>query len=259
MYCPSIDELKKFYKSPLGALAGRRLRRRIKNIWEDVFESKGKGKNIVLGVGYAAPYLVPLLKKKNYTPISYMPSKIGAAQWPKEKKNLSLMGDKFNMPFDDSSIDRVLLIHSLEYSDNPSHMMREIWRILAPEGRVLVIVPNRRSMWAKAEKTPFGHGMPFSYYQLKDLLEESMFLKTKTEFGLYLPPFETKFLLRTFAGIVEFLQNVSDKSRILKPRGGGVILMEAKKQIYATNEYKRKKKEALEPAYNQNGQGLKKG
>ena len=41
-------------------------------------------------------------------------------------------------------------------------LLREMWRVLAPEGRLLIIVPNRRGVWARFDTTPFGHGRPYS-------------------------------------------------------------------------------------------------
>ena len=37
--------------------------------------------------------------------------------------------------------------------------LREIWRVLAAGGRVILVVPNRAGIWARTEATPFGHGL----------------------------------------------------------------------------------------------------
>ena len=54
----------------------------------------------------------------------------------------------------DASIDRVLAVHSLEMAANARDQLREIWRVLAPGGRVILVVPNRRGLWARGEATP---------------------------------------------------------------------------------------------------------
>lgn len=52
----------------------------------------------------------------------------------------------------------------------------QIWRVLTPGGRMIVVVPNRAGVWARVEHTPFGHGRPYSRGQLRELLSETQFL-----------------------------------------------------------------------------------
>ena len=46
----------------------------------------------------------------------------------------------------------------LEMTNDPGTLLREAWRVLAAGGRLLVVVPNRRGLWARMDTTPFGHG-----------------------------------------------------------------------------------------------------
>ena len=64
------------------------------------------------------------------------------------------------LPLPDLSMDRIVVVHGLEYSENLRGFLREMWRVLSDGGRLLVVVPNRRSIWARADHTPFGHGHP---------------------------------------------------------------------------------------------------
>ena len=57
----------------------------------------------------------------------------------------------------------------------PAPLLREMWRVLTPEGRLLLIVPNRRGVWARLDTTPFGHGRPYSRGQLERLLTDALF------------------------------------------------------------------------------------
>ena len=50
----------------------------------------------------------------------------------------------------------------------------EIWRVLSGNGRLLVIAPNRRGIWARFEHTPFGHGRPYTSSQLYRLLRDTL-------------------------------------------------------------------------------------
>jgi hypothetical protein len=50
-----------------------------------------------------------------------------------------------------------------------------LWRVLAPEGKLLLVAPNRTSLWAQVERSPFAHGRPYSRSQLDRLLRDAMF------------------------------------------------------------------------------------
>ncbi len=76
------------------------------------------------------------------------------------------------MPLPNSCIDRALIIHALEITEHPRDLLAEIWRILTPGGRVVVVVPGRSGLWARLDRTPFGHGRPYSRGQLAELLRE---------------------------------------------------------------------------------------
>ena len=82
-----------------------------------------------------------------------------------------MLVDETELPLIDEGADRILLVHMLEWSENPLELLRELWRVLAPNGRLLLIVPNRRGLWARVDTTPFGYGSPFSRSQLTKLLE----------------------------------------------------------------------------------------
>ena len=101
-----------------------------------------------------------------------------------------------------------------------------MWRVLAGNGRLIVIAPNRASLWAQFETTPFGHGTPFSRAQLQRLLTDSMFTPLNFTNCLYFPPFATRQLLRDGAR----WEAVGAR---LWPRFSGVLVAEATKQVYA--------------------------
>ncbi len=98
--------------------------------------------------------------------------------------------------------------------------------MLAPGGKVLIVVPNRRGLWARREATPFGHGQPFSRSQITQALRESLFSPAGWDMALFVPPFEWRPLIRA--------ANAWERvGGFLWPRFSGVILVEATKQIYA--------------------------
>ena len=216
-----VIDLDAFYASRLGLVARRMIRRRIRAFWPQL-----RGQS-VLGLGYATPYLRPFRDEAERV-IAVMPAAQGVMPWPRDGRRLVALADETELPLPDGSIDRALLVHSIECSEQLRPMLREIWRVLAGGGRLLVVAPNRRGIWARLERTPFGYGHPFSPPQLSRLLRESMFSPLQSTSALYIPPSASRTMLR-FAGAWEGLGD----------RWGlpfaGVLVVEASKQVYAAH------------------------
>jgi SAM-dependent methyltransferase len=134
--------------------------------------------------------------------------------------------EETELPLDDESADRLILVHMLEWSEKSRVLLRELWRVLKPNGRLLMIVPNRRGLWARVDTTPFGYGTPFSRTQLNKLLKECFFSPEDWDYALYMPPFNWRILLRWPV----FWERLG---LVLWPTFSGVILVEATKQVYA--------------------------
>jgi SAM-dependent methyltransferase len=221
MVC-SVYDLKAFYTHRGGLFVRRLLNRRIKEIWPDNL----KGLR-VLGFGYACPYLRPYFLEAERT-FNIMPSSIGVHHWPDgaHEKNLSCLADEGSLPLETESIDRILLVHGLEYAEQPQQMFQEMWRVLKSNGRILIIVPNRLGLWARADWTPFGHGHPYSVAQLTHHLADNYFVHEKTDRALFMPPFRSFLALRTAYAF----ENVG---KAVFPGLAGVYVVEASKQVYA--------------------------
>ena len=155
-----------------------------------------------------------------------MPAELGVISWPREGKGLSVLVDETELPLPDECADRILLVHMLEWSERTRALLRELWRVLAPNGRLLIIVPNRRGLWARVDSTPFGHGRPFSRSQIGTLLKDAMFSPEDWQYALYMPPFSWRVLLKWPV----FWERLG---LVLWPAFSGVIMVEATKQIYA--------------------------
>ena len=91
-----------------------------------------------------------------------MPAEQGVVIWPGGGRCSAALVDTQMLPLPDGSVDRLLLAHALEAADRPDALLEELWRITAPEGRIIVIVPSRRGVWARADSTPYGQGLPYS-------------------------------------------------------------------------------------------------
>src|SRR5260221_4235154 len=152
-----VVDLRDFYGSVLGKVAGRMIRRAIRRVWPDL-----RGMRL-LGIGYATPFLAALSGDTERT-IAVMPATLGVLRWPPEGRNLVILAEEGELPFADYSIDRVLLVHAIETSEEVRAMLKEIWRVLAGGGRVLVVAPNRRGIWARLDRTPFRSGPPVTVH-----------------------------------------------------------------------------------------------
>lgn len=216
---PDVFDLHEFYGSRQGQLVRRLLSREIRSHWPDLH-----GKH-VLGLGYASPFMRPLSLSAERTAI-VMPKAQGVVRWPKDEPNLVALGMENDLPIADQSIDRVLIVHLLESAEQVGRLLREVWRVLADGGEVIVIVPNRRGLWCLSEQTPFGHGRPFSSTQLKQLLRSHLLAPQKTGFALFVPPFRSNLLLKTAVA----WERVG--LRLAQHFAGAVVMM-AEKQIYA--------------------------
>ena len=64
------------------------------------------------------------------------------------------------LPFPDNSIDLVVLPHALELARDPHHTLREVERVLVPEGRVVIAGFNPASLWGLRQRAGrIGHGL----------------------------------------------------------------------------------------------------
>ena len=155
-----------------------------------------------------------------------MPSAQGALVWPSSGKTLSVLVEDEQLPLPDNSVDRLLCVHCLEVADRPGLLLREIWRVLAPEGRLMMVVPNRRGIWARTDATPFGQGRPFSKGQLEKLLTDALFTPVDWSSALHFPPIAKPVLLRSAAA----WERAGAK---LGSAFAGVIIVEARKETVA--------------------------
>lgn len=217
-----------FYGSARGGVACRLLRQQLLEIWPDL------SRQAVLGLGVASPYLRAWRGQADRC-ISAGPVSLGAARWPLVAANLACAVEEDALPFPDLLFDRVLLVHGLEAADSPRAMLREVWRVLKNDGRLLVVTPNRLGMWAHVESTPFGHGQPYSPGQIGRLLAAQSFRVERQEFALYVPPVRLRLVLRS-ARLWE------QAGRKLVPQLGGVTVTEAIKDAYAVTPLKRSRK-----------------
>lgn len=212
-----VLELRAFYASPLGAVSRTMISRKVAQAWST-------SDNLdLLVIGYATPFVGAWAARARRV-VAAMPAAQGVEPWPSGAENLACLVEERSLPLRNALFDRVLAVHALEESENPIGLLRELWRVLAPSGRVILAVTARHGLWADAEATPFGHGRPYSRNQLERLLHEADLTPVGWTRALYAPP--TGWTARWAEGF----EQVGAR---LWPSFAGIILIEAMKTTFA--------------------------
>jgi len=220
MHLDVLDLRNFYYRTQLGRVAQKAIRDKVVGLWP---EAKAQ---TVAGFGFAVPLLRPFLPGARRV-IGLMPGPQGVMPWPAGMANISVLCEETQWPLETGMVDRLIVLHGLETSDQPDALLQECWRVLGPGGRALFIVPNRSGLWARRDGTPFGFGRPYSMRQLDAQLREHNFTPERPQTALFVPPSERRFWLRTApmwerAGL-----------RVSSILSGGVLMLEVSKQVHA--------------------------
>ncbi|HPG89018.1 MAG TPA: methyltransferase domain-containing protein [Hyphomicrobium sp.] len=234
-------DLRDFYRTPLGHVVRRQLAAHIRTRWKHL-----TGMSIV-GVGFASPYLGSFRSEAARIGC-FMPSRQGVLVWPMGARCRSVLVEEHQWPLPDNSVDRLLAVHCIEQAERVGPLLREAWRVLAPEGRLLIIVPNRRGVWSHVDTTPFGQGLPFNRSQLDRQLTDNLLTPIEWSEALYFPPFDKRLLLRMAPTLEKSLARLSFGV-------AGVIIVEARKEVTAPirGGLKADRVRVLRPSVNLNG------
>jgi SAM-dependent methyltransferase len=136
------------------------------------------------------------------------------------------------LPFDTQSLDLITLPHVLEFSDDPHSVLREVSRVLMPEGRVVVSCFNPVSLWGARQGLNRLGAHPFlpadaqsiGFVRIKDWLKLLGFDIIRGRFGCYCPPYRTDRWLQRAA----FLEKAGDR---WWPIFGAVYMISAVKRV----------------------------
>ena len=213
-----VARLIEYYKSPLGRISRALVREQVIGLAGDV-----RGKRL-LGLGFATPYMRFALEAAERV-LAFMPNRQGASAWPREGPSHTGLCDPLEMPLTDAAIDLTIAVHALEHIADAEELMRELWRITAPNGQLLIVVPRRRGIWAQRDTTPFGTGNPYSAGQLEQLLRDHSFVPEAWRDGLFLPPFQSSLVLKS----TRFFEGAG---RLFGPAMSGVICVRARKKAF---------------------------
>ncbi|HXF46021.1 MAG TPA: class I SAM-dependent methyltransferase [Burkholderiaceae bacterium] len=136
------------------------------------------------------------------------------------------------LPFASQSIDLVVMPHVLEFADEPHQVLREVERVLVPEGQIVITGFNPASLWgarqylARLGATPFlpRAGQFIGLPRLKDWLKLLSFEVNRGRFGCYVPSCRTEQWLARWS----FMEKAGDR---WWPVLGSVYMLTAVKRV----------------------------
>jgi SAM-dependent methyltransferase len=220
MHLDVLDLHNFYYRTKLGRVAQRAIRDQTLALWPDVKAQT------VAGYGFAAPLLRPFLVDARRV-VALMPAAQGVMPWPAGMQNVSVLCEEAQWPLPTGMVDKLVMMHGLETSENPTPVLDEAARVLGPGGRLLIVVPSRSGLWARRDGTPFGYGRPYSLGQLESQIKRHGFTPERSMATLFVPPSDKQFWLRT----AEWWERYG--RRFAPWLAGGVLMVEASKQVYA--------------------------
>lgn len=213
-----VVELREFYSTPLGQATEQSVAMALSAMWE-----KSKG-GVLLGLGYPVPWLNRFAPDSEQS-LCLMPAAQGALHWPTPKETATALCHDDEFPLRNSSVDNILMCHFIEHAENANECLSEAWRVLAPGGSLVIVVPNRRGVWARLENNPFGTGKPYSRGQLNRLLRDNQFTPEVWGDALHFAPSKREFSLK-------LRRSMETLGRRLWPVFAGAICVVATKRLY---------------------------
>jgi len=190
MHLDVLDLRHFYYRTRLGRVAQKAIRDRLLGLWP-----RATGQTVA-GFGFAVPLLRPYLADARRV-FGLMPGPQGVMPWPAGMQNVAVLCEETLWPVETGSVDRLVLLHGLETSEQPSAVLAECDRVLGPGGKAIFVVPNRSGLWARRDATPFGFGRPYSLSQLEMQVKQAGFVPERHVSALFAPPSEAKFWMRT--------------------------------------------------------------
>lgn len=151
---------------------------------------------------------------------------------PADAMPVSVVLDYAELPFASQSLDLVVLPHVLEFAAEPHQVLREVERVLIPEGQVIVCGFNPASLWGArqvAGRLSGAHFLPrdgefISLPRMKDWLKLLNMEVNRGHFGCYAPPCVTSKWLGRYA----FMEKAGNR---WWPYFGAVYMVQAIKRV----------------------------
>ncbi len=220
-----VVDLKEFYRSPLSNNVQNVIKKMLARLRQTYQNKK------TLFVGFGAPYA-----EQTKSEFLLMQAHFGVLAWPDNDKNRALLSYEDEWAFTDHIFDEIVIVHGLEYAQHAGNLLQECYRCLRPEGRLIIITPNRRGIWVRSDKTPFGFGQPYTLTQLSLLMKKYNFIPVDVVRNLYTIPSST------WSGNLWSWVFEQIASRTLQ-KFSGIIGVAAIKRVHASIPMKKNEKE----------------
>ena len=134
-----------------------------------------------------------------------------------------IIADPHGLPFGENAVDLIVMPHALEFTDDPHLMLREAYRVIRPEGQIVLSGFNPFSLYGAKRyfgraQTPPWNGNFIALYRLKDWLTLLGFDVVGGRLDGYAPPFRNEKWLQPMRVLrVDRRSLVADRRRCLLP------------------------------------------
>lgn len=215
-----FSNFKKFYDTEIGINLKELVSSKIKK-YVYLYENQTLG-----SFGFANPYL-DFVKEKNIKILNFYSSQFGIKKNLIQNNSLNILHDEEKIPIEDLFFNHIFSIHYLENSNNLKKTLRELWRVLSPEGKIYLIIPNKKSSWSLSVNSPFSLGFGFSKKKIIHLLEENFYEIQFVERIVYFPYCTLKIICKNNL----LIDKIGSR---FWPFFNGFYLCVAQKRIYST-------------------------
>lgn len=222
--CGTVEDIQRdlsnWYRSPLGQRLAQLEKAQLDNVLPTLF-----GYHLIQIGQYCD---TALLQASKVSHCSVMHANNRAAVLSVADSDLS--GQPHALPFASDSVDVVILNHVLEFSLSPHHVLREVERVLVPEGHVVMMMFNPWSLWSihrlllRWRKLPPWCGQFIGATRSKDWLALLGFDVTRSQGYFYRPALQQ-------VGVMERLGWFESLGRRFWPIFGGGYMLVAKKKV----------------------------
>jgi SAM-dependent methyltransferase len=151
---------------------------------------------------------------------------------PGPRRRVAIINRYEELPFATHSIDLVVMPHILEFARDPHQVLREVERVLVPEGHVVIVGFNPASLWgarqflSRVGASPYlpREGRFIALPRIKDWLKLLSFEFARGRFGCYAPSVRTDAWMNRW----RFMEKAGDR---WWPMFGAVYLLTAVKRV----------------------------
>jgi len=210
------DQLYRWYRTPLGTSVAEMEQEILDRILPDMF-----GYHLLqIGVGDHSLFSASRILHKVVMAVGHND----------REAQVELKGDPVALPLLSDSIDALVLHHTLEFARDPRQVLREVERVLVPEGHLLILGFNPTSFWGIRSFLGFrSHAVPWcgrfiTTLRIKDWLALLGFEIQSMDYLYFRPPIQR-------AGISHQLRFLESWGKHFWPILGGVYVIAARKKV----------------------------